>query len=81
MRKRAELLAHIQNTNSQYNLPAFEKNIAYGSNRAGLPDHFDNPFVCKSIEADLVLIDHYDRLLKELELYILRAVPRCTCDG
>ena len=73
MRKRAELLSHIQNTTSQYNLPAFEKSIAYGSNRAGLPDHFDNPFVRKSIEADLVLIDHYDRLLKELELYILRA--------
>ncbi len=73
MRKRAELLAHIQNTNSQYNLPAFEKQIAYGSNRAGLPDHFDNPSVRKSVEVDLTLIDHYDRLLKELELYILRS--------
>jgi len=29
MRKRAELLAHIQNTNSQYNLPEFKKKIAY----------------------------------------------------
>jgi Transposase IS116/IS110/IS902 family len=28
MRKRAELLAHIQNTNSQYNLPEIGKNIA-----------------------------------------------------
>ena len=72
MRKRAELLTHIQNTTSQYNLPAFEKNLAYGSNRAGLPDHFDHPVVRKSIEVDLALINHYDRLLKELELYILR---------
>lgn len=72
MRKRAELLAHIQNTNSQYNLPVFEKNIAYGSNRAALPDHFAHPVVRKSIEVDLALIEHYDRLLKEMELYILR---------
>jgi transposase len=26
-RKRAELLAHIENTNSQYNLPAFQKKL------------------------------------------------------
>jgi len=32
MRKRAELLAHIQNTNSQYNLDPFEKKIAYKKN-------------------------------------------------
>jgi transposase len=29
MRKRAELLAHVQNTNSQYNLPDIGKKIAY----------------------------------------------------
>ena len=29
IRKRAELLAHIQNTNSQYNLPEFGQKIAY----------------------------------------------------
>jgi hypothetical protein len=28
MRKRAELLAHIQNTNSQYNLPPFGARIS-----------------------------------------------------
>lgn len=72
MRKRTELLAHIQNIISQYNLPAFEKNLAYEANRAGLPEHFDHPVVRKSVEVDLTLIDHYDRLLKELELYILR---------
>ena len=39
-RKRSELLAHIQNTNSQYNLPAFEKQLTYRSNREGLTDRF-----------------------------------------
>ena len=29
MRQRAELLAHVQNTNSQYNLPAIGKTLAY----------------------------------------------------
>src|SRR5262250_2244634 len=33
MRKRADLLAHVQNTNSQYNLPAIGKKIAYKANR------------------------------------------------
>jgi len=72
MRKRAELLTHIQNTTSQYNLPALEKNLAYHANRAAVPEHFAHPVVRKSIEVDLALIDHYDRLLKALELYLLR---------
>ena len=33
--KRAELLAHIQNTNRQYNLPEIGKKLAYKANRDG----------------------------------------------
>ena len=58
VRKRAELIAHIQNTNSQYNLPAFGKKIAYKANRQGLAECFVEPSVQKSIEVDLLLIDH-----------------------
>src|SRR5215813_3355672 len=36
-RKRAALLAHVQNTNSQYNLPEIGKKIAYKANRDGGP--------------------------------------------
>ena len=36
MRTRAELLAHVQHTNSQDNLPAIGKKIAYKTNRAGV---------------------------------------------
>jgi len=50
MRKRAELLAHIQNTNSQYNLPEFGKKIAYKANRTGIAGHFPDASVQKSIE-------------------------------
>ena len=72
MRKRAELLAHIQNTNSQYNLPQFEKKIAYKTNRQGIGEHFSDPAVRKSIEVDLQLLDFYDELLTQLELSITR---------
>jgi len=70
MRKRSELLTHIQNTNSQYCLPQFGKKIAYKRNRHDLPEHFTDSSVRRSIEMDLSLIDHYDKLLAEVELYI-----------
>jgi transposase len=72
MRKRAELLAHIQNTKSQYNLPDFGKKLAYKANREDVAEHFPEPSVRKTIEMDVALIDHYDKLLKEVELYITR---------
>ena len=34
--KRAELITHLQNTNSQYNLPPFGKKLVYAANRAEL---------------------------------------------
>lgn len=70
MRKRAELLAHIQNTNSQYCLPPFGKKIASRKNREGVAERFTDPSVRKSLEMDLALIDHYDKLLNEVELHI-----------
>jgi transposase len=70
--KRAELLAHVQNTNSQYNLPAIGKKIAYKANRDGVAERFADPAVQKSIEVDLALITYYDALLREVELTILQ---------
>lgn len=72
MRKRAELLAHIQNTLTQYNLPALQKKIAYRANRQEVAAHFPDPQVRKSIELDLALIDYYDDLLRELEGHLVR---------
>ena len=72
MRKRSELLAHVQNTNSQYNLPEIGKKIAYKANRAGVAERFRDPAVQKTIEVDLALITSYDELLKNLELSILK---------
>ena len=72
-RKRAELLAHIHNTNSQYNLPEIGKRLANKANREGVADHFPDPSVHKAIEVDVSLIDHYDQLLGEVELYLTRS--------
>jgi len=76
MRKRAEPLAHIQNTNSQYNLPEIGKKLAYKANRDGVADRFPAPAVQKNMELDLALIDHYDRLLTDLELYIVKTAKQ-----
>jgi len=76
MRKRAELLGHIQNTNSQYNLPEIGKKIAYKANRDGITERFPDPAVQKSIEVDRALIDHYDRLLRAMELTVLKTAKQ-----
>jgi hypothetical protein len=73
MRKRAELITHIQNTASQCLLPPFGKKIAYHGNRTDLAEHFTDPEVRKSIETNLALLDHYDRLLTDLELHLTRS--------
>ncbi len=72
MHKRAELLAHIENTNSQYNLPPFGKKLAYKANRVGIADRFEDAAVQKTVTVDLNLIDYYDKLLAEVELFILK---------
>ena len=71
-RKRGALLAHVQNTNSQYNLPAIGKKIAYKANRDGVAERFADPAVQKSIEVDLALITYYDELLRDVELTIVK---------
>lgn len=76
VRKRAELLTHVQQTTSQYNLPALSKNIAYKASREGVAERFPDPAVQKSIEVDLTLIEHYDHLLRDLELAIVQTAKQ-----
>ena len=70
--KRAELLAHVHNTNSQYTLPAIGKKIAYKANRDGVAERFADAAVHKSIAVDLALITSDDALLRDVELTILK---------
>jgi len=71
-RKRAELLTHIENTNSQYNRPAFAKKLTYAANRVAVSERFADPAVQQSMAVDLGLIAYYDGMLRELENFILR---------
>jgi len=73
VRQRAELLAHIQNTNSQYTLPELGKKLADKANRAGVEEHFPDPRVRKTIAVEVSLSAHYDKLLGEVELYLTRS--------
>src|SRR5947199_9328163 len=75
VRRRAEALVHLVNTNSQYNLPPFPKKLAYAQNREelDLPQRFTDPSVRKSVELDLALIDVYDQQIRAVELYLTRA--------
>jgi len=76
MRKRAELLTHVQQTNRQYNLPEIGKKIAYKTNRPGVAERFADPAVQKSVEVDLALLDYYDQLLRDLELAIVKTAKQ-----
>jgi transposase len=73
MRKRAELLAHVQHTNSQYNRPEIGKKIAYKANRDGVAERCADPAVQKSIEVDLALSTYYDPLLTDRERTIVKS--------
>jgi transposase len=68
VRKRAELLAHIHNTNRQYTLPEIGKKLVDKANREGGEAHFPAPSVRKTIEGEVALIDPYDQFLGEVEL-------------
>jgi len=70
--KRAELLAHVQNTNSQYNLPAIGQKLAYTAHRDGVAERFADPAVQKSIEVDLALITSDDERLRDVALTIVK---------
>jgi transposase len=74
VRQRAQLIAHVQNTNSQYNLPPFDKKLTYKGNRsAALADRFEHPSTKLSIAADLALIENYDAQIAALELHLVKS--------
>jgi len=88
-RRCGELVAHIVNTNTQYNLPGFGKKLTRKYNHEGVVERFQDPQVRKSIELDLAIINSLNETLKKLEwhiektaqqhdyhtLFLLRSVP------
>ncbi len=77
VRQRAHLIAHIQNTNSQYNLPPFAKKLTYAGNRNDqILDRFEEDSTKKSVEADLNMIVAYDGQLQQLETHLTGCLLR-----
>jgi len=66
-RKKAELIAHIQNTATQYNLPDPLGRIAKPSERGELLVKFPDPVVRRMVQLDLDLIEHTEKTLDTLE--------------
>jgi transposase len=78
VRRRAQLLTHVVNTNTQFNLPAITKKLTYAANRTpALIDRFADPSTKLMVAADFALIDAYDERIAELERYL---VPRAKVD-
>ena len=69
-RRCGELIAHIKNTNTQYNLAPFEKTISRKYNHQGVIEHFEDPAVQKTVEVDLEMIKFLNQTLHKLEWYI-----------
>ena len=70
MRQRAELIAHIHNTLSQYNLPPSTANLRYAKHRKVLRSVSSDLSVQHSIDLDLNRIDFYDQQLGSVEWYL-----------
>lgn len=81
MRQRADLLAHVQNTNSQYNLPEIGKRITRKMHRVGVAERFADVQVQKSVSVDFALIEYLDKTLNDLELTITRLAKEHDHNG
>jgi transposase len=73
VRQRAQLIAHIVNTNSQFNLPPLTRKLTYSANRTDdFAARFEHPSTRLSVEADLALIDSYQEQVANLERHLVK---------
>src|SRR5688572_7945775 len=73
VRQPAQLIAHVVNTNTQFNLPPLSKKLTYAANRsADLADRFPDPSTKLAITTDLAFIDAHDRQIADLERYLVK---------
>jgi transposase len=81
--KRAEVVTHVVNLNSQYNLPPFGKKLIYARNRKALdiPRRFSDPSVRMSVSLDGQLLDALDELIADVELFLDRTVKVDDADS
>ena len=67
LRRRADLLSHVQLTRHQYNVPAVKKRITYKSNRDGITERFSDEVVQTNVSVDLALIAALEAQIRPLE--------------
>lgn len=67
VRKRADLMAHVQMTHQQYNLTPPGRRISSHVHREGMEDVFNDPAVKLSVAADSELIGNLTILIRGLE--------------
>jgi transposase len=72
VRQKAQLIAHIVNTNTQYNLPPFERKLARQPDYSDLADRFAHPSTKLSVGADAELINHYQTTIRQLETHLVQ---------
>ncbi len=74
VRRRAELLTHLQILNAQYNLAPFPKKLSFAANREdmNIAQRFADASVQKSAAVDLTLVDSLDAVIADLELYLVK---------
>lgn len=70
VRRRAELMTHIRNTASQYNMTIPSGQLTYPGNRAGLPERFDDPSAQMTIAVDCALIGALTEQIRDIEKYL-----------
>lgn len=63
VRRQGELLAHLNNTFSQYNVTPPPGKFSYAANRVELTKCFDDASVRRMVETDVTLAGDFDRLL------------------
>ena len=74
VQQRSQFLAHIQMSNQQYNLPAFDFRLSYAGARENdtIVSRFADASTQLSIRTDLELIDILDAKLKKIEAHLVK---------
>ena len=80
VRLRGSLTAHIQNTNHQCNLVPLSTRLSTRAGREGVPERFEDPSVRYSMEVDVEMIGHYDKMIGSLERFIVNQVKEHDYD-
>lgn len=74
VQQRTKLFQHIQISNHQYNLPAFDAPLSRASSRENdtIVSRFEHPSTQLSIRADLELIDVLDEQIRKMEDHLVK---------